>query len=78
MKNTKKKARTILSRNLKRLREEMEFTQEELAFRSGLHRTYISSVERVERNISIDGLEKIAEAFNIPIKKLLEESNETP
>lgn len=73
MKNTKKKARIILSNNVKNFREKMGFTQEELAYRSGLHRTYISSVERTERNISIDAMEKIAEAFNIPLNKLLEE-----
>jgi len=73
MKNTKKKARIILSNNIKKFREKMGFTQEELAYRSGLHRTYISSVERTERNISIDAMEKIAEAFNIPLNKLLEE-----
>lgn len=73
MKNTKKKARIILSNNVKKFREKMGFTQEELAYRSGLHRTYISSVERTERNISIDAIEKIAEAFNIPLNKLLEE-----
>lgn len=61
---------------MKRLRLKMGYTQEELAFRSGLHRTYISSVERGERNISIDGLEKIANAFKITVKELLEESNE--
>lgn len=73
MKNTKKKARIILSNNVRKFREQMGFTQEELAYRSGLHRTYISSVERTERNISIDAIEKIAEAFNIPLNKLLEE-----
>ncbi len=51
----------------------MGFTQEELAYRSGLHRTYISSVERNGRNISIDAMEKIAEAFDVHIAELLEE-----
>lgn len=73
MKNTKKKARNILSNNMKKFRDLLDLTQEELAYRSGLHRTYISSVERAERNISIDALEQIAKAFNIPLKKLLED-----
>lgn len=73
MKNTKKYSRIILSINIKKYREKMGFTQEELAFRSGLHRTYISSVERTERNISIDAMEKIANAFKVPLIKLLEE-----
>ena len=73
MKNTKKKSRIILSNNMKKLRNKMNLTQEELSYRSGLHRTSISSVERGERNISIDALEKIAQAFNVPLHKLLEE-----
>jgi len=73
MKNTKKKSRIILSNNMRKFRAKKGLTQEELAYRSGLHRTYISSVERAERNISIDALEKVAEAFKIPLNKLLEE-----
>ncbi len=73
MKNTKKNSRIILSINIKKLRDKMGFTQEELAYRSGLHRTYISSVERNGRNISIDAMERIAEAFDVHIAELLEE-----
>lgn len=58
---------------MRKFRAKKGLTQEELAYRSGLHRTYISSVERAERNISIDALEKVAEAFKIPLNKLLEE-----
>lgn len=42
-------------------------SQEELAHRCGLHRTYISSVERSERNLGIDNVERIAEALEQPI-----------
>jgi transcriptional regulator with XRE-family HTH domain len=72
MKETNKNARKILANNIKALREEQQISQEELAFRSGLHRTYISSVERCQRNISIDAIEKIANAFKTPLYKLLE------
>ncbi|MBZ0199994.1 MAG: helix-turn-helix transcriptional regulator [Ignavibacteriaceae bacterium] len=73
MKNTKNKSRIILSNNMRKFRTLLGITQEELSYRSGLHRTYISSVERTERNISVDAIEKIAKAFNISISKLLEE-----
>jgi len=73
MKNTNKKARIILADNIKRLRKKRGLTQENLSFLSGLHRTYISSVERSERNISIDAIEKISKALKIPLYKLLED-----
>jgi len=73
MKNTNKKARIILADNIKRLRKKRGLTQENLSFLSGLHRTYISSVERSERNISIDAIEKISKALKTPLHKLLED-----
>ena len=46
-------------------------SQEELAARAGLHRTYIGSVERAERNISIDSMERLAEAIGLDVSDLL-------
>ncbi|MBZ7976595.1 MULTISPECIES: helix-turn-helix transcriptional regulator [unclassified Campylobacter] len=63
----------IFSKNLKKYRTTANLSQEELAFRSGLHRTYISAVERNLRNISINNIEKIANALNIKASQLLEE-----
>lgn len=51
--------------NLKRLRKKAHISQEELALRSGLDRTYISGCERGVRNPSILSVEKIAEALNV-------------
>jgi len=57
---------------IKEFRSKKNISQEELAFRSELHRTYISSVELGKRNISIRNLEKLANALEINIKKLFE------
>ncbi|MCY7287629.1 MAG: helix-turn-helix domain-containing protein, partial [Cryobacterium sp.] len=52
---------------MKRFRVEKGLSQEALADVSGLHRTYISSVERGARNIGVDNIERIALALNEPI-----------
>lgn len=55
---------------VKRLRLEMNLSQEQLAEKSGLHRTYIGMIERAEKNITLVNIEKIASAFNLSIKNL--------
>jgi len=47
-------------------------SQGELARRSGLHRTYISDLERGARNPSIENIEKLAQALDVPVAKLFE------
>jgi transcriptional regulator with XRE-family HTH domain len=59
--------------NVKKFRAERGFSQEELAFECGLHRTYISGVERGIRNPTVLVLEKIASALKVPSSLLLEE-----
>jgi len=58
--------------NLRRAREEVGISQEELADRAGLHRTYVSGVERGIRNPTVTVLEKIAKALKIKSSTLLE------
>lgn len=64
-------ARQLLAKNIIRLRGELGFSQEALAFEAELHRTFIAHVERQARNISIDNVEKIARALGVEVYELL-------
>ncbi len=57
--------RTIFAKNLKRLRTGAGLSQEELAFRAGLDRTYISALERGLYSASIVTIERLAKALNV-------------
>lgn len=59
-------------RNVQVARQALNISQEELAFRAGLHRTYIGMVERAERSISLQNAKKIADALNVKLDVLLE------
>lgn len=63
--------RAILAENLRLYRKTQGYSQEELADRCGLHRTYIGSVERKERNVSLSTLEVLAKALGVSVPKLL-------
>jgi transcriptional regulator with XRE-family HTH domain len=65
MEKTSKLFSIAFGRHLKQLRESRQLTQEELAFKSGTHRTYISLVERGERNITLDTLYRLSKALNV-------------
>jgi transcriptional regulator with XRE-family HTH domain len=69
-------ARSIFSQRLRQIRQSQGLSQEELADLAGLHRTYVGSVERCERNISIDNMERLAKALNVDITDLLKEKIE--
>ncbi|ADL56916.1 helix-turn-helix domain-containing protein [Gallionella capsiferriformans] len=64
-------ARLRFSKNLREARLRREWSQEDLAEESGLHRTYVGSVERGERNISIDNMECLANAVGVELIDLL-------
>ncbi len=57
---------------LRELRKQKGLSQEDLALKSGLHRTYISDIERGSRNLSLKNIEKIAKALGLATKSLLE------
>jgi len=60
-----------LGRKIRETRVKEGYSQEELASRCGLHRTYISDVERGERNVSVENIEKIAKALKTEPNELL-------
>lgn len=64
-------ARQRISLNLKRIRQERGLSQERLAEMADFHRTYVSQLERCVTNISIDGLERLANALGLDVLDLL-------
>jgi len=54
------------------LRNLIKLSQEELGFKSDIHRTYIGAVERGEQNISLDNIYKLSKALKVSIKDLFE------
>jgi transcriptional regulator with XRE-family HTH domain len=57
--------------NLRKIRLDKSISQERLADLAGLHRTYISSVERGERNVTLETIERLAKALGISMSKLM-------
>ena len=64
-------ARARLARNLRSRRANLGLSQEGLADLAGLHRTYVGSIERQERNVSLDNVEGLAAALGMDICELL-------
>lgn len=58
---------------IRKLRAKANLSQETLAFEANLHRAYIGQIERGEKNIGVQNLEKIAKALGIKTSKLLED-----
>lgn len=63
--------RRALAVNMRRERARLGLSQDELAARCGLHRTYIGGIERAERNITLSTLEKVAKALDVNPLRLL-------
>lgn len=64
--------RTRLGQNIRRLREERGWSQEEYADRAGIHRTYVSDIERGRRNPTVTVVEKLARPFEVQPGQLLD------
>jgi transcriptional regulator with XRE-family HTH domain len=65
--------RDILAKNMRRLRAERGLSQEALAHECGINRTYLSAVERSERNVSIDNIARIAKGLRVEAFRLLQD-----
>ncbi len=69
----KPSARRIFAENLRKARLARKLSQEDLAELASLHRTYVGSVERAERNVSIDNMERLAASVGVSLPSLLQE-----
>ena len=64
-------AKLVFAKKIRDVRLSKGMSQEKLAELSDLHRTYISSVERGERNVTIDSMERLAKALGVDLRDLL-------
>lgn len=64
----------IFGDNVRRSRIEQNLSQEELADKAGVHRTYIGMIERAEKNITLENMDKIAKALGVKICRLVGEN----
>lgn len=65
--------RTVLGRNVRKLRQQRKLTQEQLAFEAEIDLTYIGGIERGTRNPSLMVMARIAAALEVALPKLLSE-----
>lgn len=63
--------RRTVADNVRRLRRGLEMSQEDLAAEAQLHRTYVGAIERAERNLSLDNIERLALALKVKPADLL-------
>lgn len=61
----------VFAANVRKRRLELSLSQEELAERAGVHRTYVGMLERGEKNVTIYNIERIAIALDVPPASLL-------
>lgn len=60
----------IFGHNVQKYRKAIGLSQEQLADKAGLHRTYIGMIERVEKNVTLRNIQKLANALEVPIENL--------
>ena len=63
--------RDVLSENIRAYRQQNSISQDEFAAQCGVHRTYVGSVERCERNVTLSTLELFASALGVSVPQLL-------
>lgn len=66
------KLRLLAAYRIRQIREGQGLSQEGLADKADLHRTYVSSVERGERNVTIDSLERLADALGVDVREFFD------
>lgn len=64
-------AREALAANLRKMRGERNLSQEVLADLAGIHRNYLGGIERCERNVGLDNLQKLAAALGVTIAEMV-------
>jgi transcriptional regulator with XRE-family HTH domain len=64
-------ARQALAANLRKMRSERNLSQEALADLAGIHRNYLGGIERCERNVGLDNLQKLAAALGVAVSELV-------
>lgn len=62
----------LIGQRIRNYRTQQKLSQEKLAELSGCHPTYIGQVERGEKNATLESIEKIASALNVPLSQLFE------
>ena len=72
----KQKLKFIVAQNVRKFRKEKGWSQEELASRCGLHRTYIGAIERSERNITLETLERLSKTLKCTPQSLISNEQE--
>ena len=65
--------RTLLARNLRRIRHDRGMTQEALSQESGLRQAHLSEIEAGKRNVSLDNISAIAHGLGVPVIRLFED-----
>jgi transcriptional regulator with XRE-family HTH domain len=68
--NERSDIKWLFGRAVRKRRRELDLSQEELAERAGLHRNYVSDIERGDRNPSLENIQKLAKALDIKVSAL--------
>jgi len=66
----KKEILVKFGKKVREIRTKQNLSQERLAAKAGVHRTYIGMIERAEKNITLENIEKVAKALGLSVKEL--------